>query len=108
MSEQKEKEVLELAMQAGHLLLENGAEIFRVEAVSYTHLSLRCLVISKYSVMASERIIIREESRRKERYSSFSSVFFELDCSMAHLPANFFWTNGILYGMVLRSQPSAF
>lgn len=31
MSEQNEKEVLELAMQAGHLLLENGAEIFRVE-----------------------------------------------------------------------------
>ena len=27
----EEKEVLELALQAGHILLENGAEIFRVE-----------------------------------------------------------------------------
>ncbi|MDY3920013.1 MAG: threonine/serine exporter family protein [Candidatus Limivivens sp.] len=31
MSSQEEKEVLELALQAGHVLLENGAEIFRVE-----------------------------------------------------------------------------
>ena len=31
MGEQEEKEVMELALQAGHLLLENGAEIFRVE-----------------------------------------------------------------------------
>ena len=26
-----EREVLETAMEAGHILLENGAEIFRVE-----------------------------------------------------------------------------
>lgn len=31
MEHQDEKEVMELALQAGHLLLENGAEIFRVE-----------------------------------------------------------------------------
>lgn len=31
MERQDEKEVMELALQAGHLLLENGAEIFRVE-----------------------------------------------------------------------------
>ena len=31
MNGQEEKEVMELALQAGHLLLENGAEIFRVE-----------------------------------------------------------------------------
>ena len=32
MSRQKEdKDVMELALEAGHLLLENGAEIFRVE-----------------------------------------------------------------------------
>ena len=31
--EQREgdKEIMELALQAGHILLENGAEIFRVE-----------------------------------------------------------------------------
>lgn len=26
-----EREVMEVAMEAGHILLENGAEIFRVE-----------------------------------------------------------------------------
>ncbi len=31
MSSQNDKEVMELALQAGHILLENGAEIFRVE-----------------------------------------------------------------------------
>lgn len=31
MEHHDEKEVMELALQAGHLLLENGAEIFRVE-----------------------------------------------------------------------------
>jgi uncharacterized membrane protein YjjP (DUF1212 family) len=31
MKHTEEKEVMELALQAGHLLLENGAEIFRVE-----------------------------------------------------------------------------
>lgn len=31
MEQQNEKKVMELALQAGHLLLENGAEIFRVE-----------------------------------------------------------------------------
>ena len=65
MEESREKEVMEAALQAGHLLLENGAEISRVEetmericryygvhsgnafvltngifAVSYTHLTL--------------------------------------------------------------------
>ena len=31
MEESREKEVMEAALQAGHLLLENGAEISRVE-----------------------------------------------------------------------------
>ena len=31
MKEQNDKEVVELALLAGHILLENGAEIFRVE-----------------------------------------------------------------------------
>lgn len=31
MEYQDEKDVMELALQAGHLLLENGVEIFRVE-----------------------------------------------------------------------------
>jgi uncharacterized membrane protein YjjP (DUF1212 family) len=31
MDHAEEKEVMDLALQAGHLLLENGAEIFRVE-----------------------------------------------------------------------------
>lgn len=31
MEENREKEVMEAAIQAGHLLLENGAEISRVE-----------------------------------------------------------------------------
>ena len=28
---EEEREVMEVAMEAGHILLENGAEIFRVE-----------------------------------------------------------------------------
>ena len=31
MNTPSDKEVMELALQAGHILLENGAEIFRVE-----------------------------------------------------------------------------
>ena len=31
MEENREKEVMEVSLQAGHLLLENGAEISRVE-----------------------------------------------------------------------------
>lgn len=31
MNDRNDKEVMELALQAGHILLENGAEIFRVE-----------------------------------------------------------------------------
>ena len=31
LKEQNDKEVVELALLAGHILLENGAEIFRVE-----------------------------------------------------------------------------
>lgn len=31
LSQAEQREVLEIAMQAGHILLENGAEIFRVE-----------------------------------------------------------------------------
>lgn len=38
-----EDEVMELAMQAGELLLENGAEIFRVEETNGPNLqTLRC------------------------------------------------------------------
>ena len=31
LSREEQREVLEAAMQAGHILLENGAEIYRVE-----------------------------------------------------------------------------
>ena len=50
---EEQREILDAAMQAGHILLENGAEIFRVEetvdricrydgieSVSYTHLDV--------------------------------------------------------------------
>ena len=73
MGEQEEKEVMELALQAGHLLLENGAEIFRVEE-TVDRICRYYGIESENAFVLSNGIFITSGSTREEIFAKVQHI----------------------------------
>ena len=70
---EEEREVMEVAMEAGHILLENGAEIFRVEE-TINRICRHYGITSSNAFVLSNGIFVTSGSRVEEYFAKVQHI----------------------------------